>query len=178
MAEGASIFSSSAQTTKIGEVTYHSYGGTGKVGDYSIVTVTNSNFATTNMLFNSGGGVAYVNGSASAPAGTTIAKYGRTTGYSSGKVTSTNHTQYTPSGLPVRGLTLSSVRNSSHTTSVGAGDSGGCVFIMGSGNSCKITGTVSGKPVNAVPNNEGYMAMYHSPTLYAIDNQGFKIKTN
>ena len=164
-----SIYSSASHTTKIGKVAYWNY-GYGKTGDYSIVKVTNSNFTTTNKV-KGNGTTLYVNGSVSSPEGTTICKYGKTTGYSSGKVTATNLTFSN-----VKGITQSYIRNSSKTTPVAGGDSGGSVYVM-SGSYCKITGLVSGRPIEPTM-TDGYMVMYHTPILYAVDNQGFKVKTN
>ncbi len=141
------------------------------LGDYAIVQL-NSNFTGTNKVRNATTLLNIKGVYSSVPVGTTIYKYGATTGYSSGHVTAiaqTVHYQSKRSDYYVGGLTLSYVTNSSGTAALAEGDSGGCVYIK-DGSIYKIHGNVT-----AQFENTGNM--YSTPIYYA-QYVGFEPDTN
>jgi len=142
------------------------------------------NYIGTNKVYNpSVGNYISITGTfSSVPAGTFIYKYGYSTGHSWGYVQQSSVTvQYSDpiTGLNtyyVRGLYKSYMQNSSGTDAVGAGDSGGCVYL--NDGSYKIHGNVSG--LSQPPAGSATHIMYSSPIYFAIDpqNVGFTPKTN
>ena len=152
--------------------------GASAYGDYAIVQ-TNSSFTINNKVRNSTSTVSITGTYSAVPVGTTIYKYGATTGYAWGQVSSdgTTATYLTNSGTvqyQVSGLYLTYLNNSSSTSAIGAGDSGGCVYTKSS-SVYKIHGSVSG--MGAADSNGERHLMYSSPIYYAV-NAGFTPKTN
>lgn len=167
----------------VGSVTYQRCNTTvgdmsvNSLGDFAIITLSSS-FTPTNDVRNATSLVNITSTYSSVPVGTTIYKYGSTTGYSWGTVTYTSMTvQYKNTlGLveyEVRGLYQSSMQNSSGTNAIDYGDSGGAVYML-DGNSYKIHGSVSGMYVSSTGVNT---VMYSSPIYYAQD-VGFTPLTN
>lgn len=156
--------------TTVGDMSVNS------LGDFAIITLSSS-FTPTNDVRNATSLVNITGTYSSLPVGTTIYKYGSTTGYSWGTVTYTSMTvQYKEAGLiqyEVRGLYQSSMQNSSGTSAIDHGDSGGAVYML-DGNSYKIHGTVSGGIISLTGVNT---VMYSSPIYYAQD-VGFTPLTN
>ncbi len=138
------------------------------LGDFSIVRLNTSNFTRNNRVRNATSTVPITGVTSSYPEGTTVYKYGSATGYSWGQITAKNQTVYyrDENGISIkyyiRGLIRSLMQNSTSTTAIDQGDSGGSVYTMRSGSVYEILGNVSGK-------NPSSNTMFTSPIGYAID---------
>ena len=157
-----------------GQVARKNYQG---YGDYSIITL-NSNYTPVNKVYSSGGGTATITGCSYYPSvGTSIYKYGKSTGYAYGSINNSDVTVNINDGLGntylVKGLYATSIRNSSGSTCIDLGDSGGPVFLLNN-SSYKIAGIVTGKVNNQTST---YQTMYFTPIDY-VTGLGFTVKTN
>lgn len=144
--------------------------GVSSLGDFAIVTL-NDDVTITNRIY---GGVKITGTYSSLPEGTTIYKYGQTTGYSYGTVQQAAlytaveyHNANSTMIYYVRGLYKSSMQKADGSTPVDGGDSGGPVYIY-NGSDYLLHGIVSAR-LNST--------MYSTPIYYAID-AGFSVKTN
>lgn len=163
--------------TRTGQVSYQranrSSGETGvnSLGDFAIVTL-NGNDTPTNRVY---GGVSITGTYSSVPVGTTIYKYGATTGYSWGSVTQVSLTVTYTDGLfntyIVSGLYQSTMQNSSGTDAIAGGDSGGPVY-MKDGTANKLHGIVTARKE---PTSGPASIMYSTPIYYA-EHAGFTVK--
>jgi len=160
---------------RIGQVVYQQANtgtlnyGVNSLGDFAIVNISSSDTISNYVQ----PGVQITGTYSSVPVGTTIYKYGTTTGYSWGNVTGIN-IRATYSGSPgtlyvVGGLYSMSMQNDSGTAAISPGDSGGPVWRK-SGSSNLIHGIVTAKI-------EGTNIMFSTPIYYA-QNKGFTPKTN
>lgn len=161
-------------SNRIGQVVYQqantntSNTGVNSLGDFAIVKVTSSDTISNYVQ----PGIRITGTYSSVPVGTTIYKYGTTTGYSWGTVTATNlrvSYSYNYTSYVVRGLYSMNMTNDSGTSAVDGGDSGGPVWRK-DGSSYQLQGIVTAK-IN------GTNTMYSTPIAYA-QNQGFTPKTN
>lgn len=167
-------------STQTGQVVYQrantssSATGVGTLGDFAVVKLTGSDTATNKVY----GGVSITGTYSSVPVGTTIYKYGATSGYSSGTVNQISLTVTYSDGLfttyTVSGLYQSSMSNSSGTDAIAGGDSGGPVY-MKDGTAYKLHGIVTARqePMSGYPAS----IMYSTPIYYAVD-AGFTVKTS
>lgn len=147
--------------------------GVNSLGDFAIVTL-NGNDTPTNRVY---GGVSITGTYSSVPVGTTIYKYGATTGYSWGSVTQVSMTVTYSGGVLntyiVSGLYQSVMQNSSGTDAIAPGDSGGSVY-MKDGTANKLHGIVTARKE---PTRGPATIMYSTPIYYA-EHAGFNVKTN
>lgn len=167
--------------TRIGQVSYQRANtssletGVDSLGDFAIVSL-NSDVTTTNKIY---GALNVVGTYSSLPEGTTIYKYGKTSGLSYGTITqsSISYAIEYSDGLwtvyYVRGLYKSSMQNSDGTHAIEAGDSGGPVYIKDGANYL-LHGIVTARQD---PGEQVASIMYSTPIYYAID-AGFTVKTN
>ena len=167
-------------SSRIGQVSYQRANtssnaqGVETLGDFAIVTL-NSNATPTNRVH---GGINITGTYSSLPEGTTIYKYGKTSGLSYGTITrvgSTSVTSYSDGLFTtyyVRGLYQSSMRNSSGTDAISPGDSGGTVYIK-SGSEYLLHGIVTAR---REPTSGPASVMFSSPIYYAED-AGFTVRT-
>ena len=170
--------------SRIGQVSFQRantsrlYGqqGVGSLGDFAIVTL-NSNITTSNKIY---GNLEITGTYSSVPQGTTIYKYGTTTGMSYGTVSRSGTGVIIQYGdgfgnvYYVEGLYTSSMRNSSGTDAIAPGDSGGPVYVK-SGSKYLLHGIVTARKEPA--ENEVASLMYSSPIYFAQD-VGFTVKTS
>ncbi len=145
--------------------------GTEIMGDFSIVLLNSSQTITNTVMGTDG--IKQITGTySSLPEGTTIYKYGATTGYGYGTVLESAISSKTTYNLSdedgnvlgtcyVAGLYRSSMSALDH------GDSGGPVYIK-SGSSYLLHGIVTAK-INSY--------LYSTPIFFPVD-QGFSVKTN
>lgn len=163
------------QSGRIGQVVFQqantnsSNYGVSSLGDFAIVKITSSD-TITNRVWEGG----QITGTySSVPVGTTVYKYGSRTGYAWGNVTGTSIRLTYGDGLlavyTVDGLYSVSLQNSSGTTAIDGGDSGGPVWRTDTGENL-LHGIVTAK-IN------GTNTMYTTPIYYA-QNQGFQPKLN
>lgn len=147
--------------------------GVDSLGDFAIVELDGTD-TPTNRVY---GGVSITGTYSSVPVGTTIYKYGATTGYSWGTVTQISLTVTYTNGFNniyiVSGLTQSVLQNSSNTDAIAPGDSGGPVY-MKDGNAYKLHGIVTAR---VEPENGPATIMYSTPIYYA-EHEGFIVKTS
>ncbi|MBW4081964.1 S1 family peptidase [Paenibacillus sp. S150] len=165
--------------TRTGQVSYQranrSSGATGvdSLGDFAMVTLSGSD-TPTNKVY---GSVSITGTYSSVPVGTTIYKYGATTGYSWGTVTQASISVTYSDGLfttyYVNGLYQSVMQNSSGTDAIAGGDSGGPVY-MKDGTANKLHGIVTAR---SNPTSGPATIMYSTPIYYA-ENAGFTVKVN
>ena len=147
-------------------------------GDFAIITMS-GNYVGTNKVISSLGGTLSITGTMSTvPEGAAIFKYGYATGYSWGNVTMVGETVVIYEGnnpkYIVRGLTRSSMQNSSQTNAVYLGDSGGTVYVYNNGK-YKLQGSVHG--FMYASQGQPISVMRSSPIYYPV-NAGFTPKTN
>lgn len=163
------------QSGRIGQVVFQqantnsSNYGVSSLGDFAIVKITSSD-TITNRVWEGG----QITGTySSVPVGTTVYKYGSRTGYAWGNVTGTSIRLTYGDGLlasyTVDGLYSVSLQNSSGTTAIDGGDSGGPVWRADTGENL-LHGIVTAK-------TNGTNIMYTTPIYYA-QNQGFQPKLN
>ncbi|WP_339253531.1 trypsin-like serine protease [Paenibacillus sp. FSL P2-0136] len=165
--------------TRTGQVSYQranrTNGATGvdSLGDFAMVKLTGSDTATNKVY----GSVSITGTYSSVPVGTTIYKYGATTGYSWGTVTQASINVIYSDGLfntyYVNGLYQSLMQNSSGTDAVAGGDSGGPVY-MKDGSANKLHGIVTAR---SNPTSGPAKIMYSTPIYYA-EHAGFTVKVN
>lgn len=142
-------------------------------GDFAIVEL-NGLDTPTNRIY---GGV-YITGTySSVPVGTTIYKYGATSGYSWGTVEQADITVTYDGHSPnmiytVRGLYRSHVTNGYDYDAIAVGDSGGPVYIK-DGTEYKLHGIIT---AGEEPASGPARTMYSTPIYYA-ENEGFTVKT-
>ncbi len=162
--------------SEIGEVSYQRANtssletGVNSLGDFAIVTLNNDVTITNDMI----GGREIIGTYSSIPEGTTIYKYGQSTGLSYGTVTRAAintafeyHNEGSTMIYYVRGLYKSSLQKSDGTSPISGGDSGGPVFLY-NGTGYVLHGIVSAQ--------EGTY-MYSTPIYYAVD-AGFTVKVD
>lgn len=165
---GYSIYRSG---TKIGEVVKYqvNLGLDNSLGDYSIVQ-TNSNASLSNRLANA----ALVVSAGSVPTGTTVSKYGATTGHSSGTVQQIGtNVDYGLNGVIYhgRGLWTIGMMISGGKAPCAGGDSGAPVYRKyGSGvqlNALVTAGTI-----------QGSVMLVYATSISTVQNAGFKVRVN
>ena len=154
--------------------------GQDTVGEFAIVRVDSGTL--TNRLNNS---ISITGTYSSPPEGTTIYKYGSTTGYSAGTVVYECIYSFTELTLRIAdwgdgnvstskyyiyGLTRSSMQGAN---SVSYGDSGGPVYLK-SGSNYLLHGSVVGFQQNST----GVSCTMYSSGVYYAQNVGFTVKTN
>ena len=144
-------------------------------GDFAVIAL-NSNYNGTNTIQSSSGTVVSITGTfSSAPVGTTIFKYGYSTGHSWGIVSMVNETVVSYGNLyqyTVRGLTRSVMQNATQTNAINYGDSGGPVYI--NDGTYKLQGSVQGFQL---PQNGGVNSVMRSSPIYYTVQAGFTPKT-
>lgn len=162
---------------RIGQVAYQqantdssNYGVTA-LGDFAIVPL-DSDIAT-NWVHP---GVQITGTYSSVPVGTTVYKYGTTTGYSWGTVEQASIRVTYSDGLlttyHVSGLYQMNMTNDSGTDAIGQGDSGGPVWRK-DGSADKLHGIVTAGNMSHSPKR----IMYTTP-IYYVEYNGFTTKTN
>ena len=144
-------------------------------GDFAVIAL-NSNYNGTNTIQSSSGTVVSITGTfSSVPVGTTIFKYGYSTGHSWGIVSMVNETVVSYGNLyqyTVRGLTRSVMQNATQTNAINYGDSGGPVYI--NDGTYKLQGSVQGFQL---PQNGGVNSVMRSSPIYYTVQAGFTPKT-
>lgn len=167
----------SYSTDIIGQVSYQRANtssaakGVNALGDFAIVTITNSNYTTTNIVH----GLSITGTYSSLPEGSYIYKYGATSGLSYGTITRAAISTATHYGnYYVCGLYQSSMRNDSGTHAIDEGDSGGPVFVK-SGSNYLLHGIVTAR--KNPKDGEVASVMYSTPIYFAVD-AGFTVKTS
>jgi len=147
--------------------------GVNSLGDFAIVKL-NGIDTPTNRIY---GGVSITGTYSSVPIGTTVYKYGASSGYSWGTVQRVGITVTYSGGLfntyVVSGLYESFMNNGTNTDAIAPGDSGGPVYIV-QGSEYKLHGIVSAR---AEPTNGPALIMYSTP-IYFAENVGFTVKTS
>ena len=168
--------------SRIGQVSYQranldsSETGVESLGDFAIVTL-NSDVSITNKIY---GGLNVTGTYSSLPEGTTIYKYGKTSGLSYGTITQASisyaidYSDGIMTTYYVRGLYKSSMQKSDGSDAIEPGDSGGPVYIK-DGSNYLLHGIVTARQNPA--DGEVASVMYSTPIYYAID-AGFTVKTN
>ena len=134
----------------IGEISVHQHANN-DYGDYSIVTVTNPNYVKSLKVRGVSGSYYQLSGTASAPAGTAIRKYGRATGYTTGYVGVVNISATDSYGKLIKGLSTCRLNIKPM-----AGDSGGPIYT-----SSKLVGVLKG--VETVQN---VVTVYYTQMIY------------
>ena len=139
--------------------------GLSSLGDCAIVNIT-SNDTITNDIVN---GVQITGTYSSVPIGTTVYKYGSTTGYAWGNVLFVGlRLNYGPGDMyHVGGLTCIPMQNAAGTAAIGGGDSGGPVWRSDTGSNLIHGIITAGKDTNNT--------VYTTPIYYSI-YQGFQPK--